>query len=550
MLPIKNRTILEECKLLTLVKKWSEVDLRPKADLNEIINEINHDGLNQSDNKDISIKNLLDKVVDKLVDKIFDNAYEKFQENPNFKELFDLLDDIKEKAKSLYEEWSNLKQAFKIPKKQQIEERKEHERELNRTESTKTENESKPNNTDWSLSPKHSQPNQAYPSNKPFYSTYRYNNRGFGRNQFYRRPFFNYQKPVFNKFQSGPMLTKEQRRQLFEQKVKEEEEKAAAEAAAKQAAEAEAARIEAEKTKCQHGQAKWIYDVQTNQWVQCFVQPVIPNYFAVPPPPPNEQNSLGEKINRINLSQSHLNDLKQAIQQFKSSTPETVKNDRSSPLRNVSMLLATRNDSNRNSKSLSSISARLPPNWKCKRNEKGHVYYYNVKTKKTQWHFPKVVKPKISLTNKIVKKEEPKEEKEVKNSPIISSTTVEGADTTSKMKTVEDSNSTAGPVSNSSSSEIFKIYKDQFREKLSKLVVKVLQPYLKSDCAHGHIQNTSDFKHLARKFTHTIMEKEMSRATKLEELELDKRIKLKTHEYISRYMQKFSGDYSRTLDSN
>jgi histone-lysine N-methyltransferase SETD2 len=76
----------------------------------------------------------------------------------------------------------------------------------------------------------------------------------------------------------------------------------------------------------------------------------------------------------------------------------------------------------------------------------------------------------------------------------------------------------------------------------------VLQPFLKEDCKLGHIQNTDDFKHLARKFTHMIMEKEMSRATKIEELDLNKRIKMKTQEFITRYMQRFNGNYSRKTD--
>lgn len=64
-----------------------------------------------------------------------------------------MLRKLKVKAKDLHDEWSSLKQAFKIPKKQQIEERKEHERELNHFAQQ---------SNDWSLSP----PPQAQIANK------------------------------------------------------------------------------------------------------------------------------------------------------------------------------------------------------------------------------------------------------------------------------------------------------------------------------------------------------------------------------------------------
>ena len=218
------------------------------------------------------------------------------------------------------------------------------------------------------------------------------------------------------------------------------------------------------------------------------------------------------------------------------------------------------------------INARLPPNWKCKKNQKGSIYYYNEKTKKSQWNFPKSKqqppsksklneKPELSKSNEMSKKAElvnnsnsgggSETASSYNEEPTSIGHSTALAIPTPKSPPQSESSSSSSShhdVTNSSTSEIFKIYKDQFRNKLSRLVVKLLQPYLRRDCKTGHITNSSDFKHLARRFTHTILEKEISRTTKLEELDLDKRIKIKAQEFVSKYMVKFEGDYSRNLD--
>lgn len=230
-----------------------------------------------------------------------------------------------------------------------------------------------------------------------------------------------------------------------------------------------------------------------------------------------------------------------------------------------------------NNNSLAFINARLPPNWKCKKNQKGTIYYYNEKTKKSQWNFP-LARSKLS-SNKLISKQNSGEPKSkeiiIKNTPSVEETETKssispsasqsksyiedpiGSSTSLALQTPKSppqsesssSSSSHHDVTNSSTSEIFKIYKDQFRDKLSRLVIKLLQPYLRRDCKNGHITNNNDFKHLARKFTHTILEKEISRTTKLEELDLDKRIKSKAHEFVSKYMLKFEGPYSRSMDT-
>jgi hypothetical protein len=116
--------------------------------------------------------------------------------------------------------------------------------------------------------------------------------------------------------------------------------------------------------------------------------------------------------------------------------------------------------------------------------------------------------------------------------------------------------------------ESFKITKEEFRNKLSSFIVKLLQHYstthagntnTNSEGVHlkyGRIETKEDFKYLARKLTHTILEKEMSRIASLSssscdlDLMLTDSKKAKAHEYVTNYMKKFPNGYSRKIDEN
>lgn len=356
-------------------------------------------------------------------------------------------------------------------------------------------------------------------------------------------------------------MSKEQRRKLFEEKVRREEEKEAAEAAAR-------AEQEEKDQNENMSSIKWIFDARINQWVQCHVPnftsnlPACPNTIfspminpiqypiqpVPPPPPPPSFMSPIEPYKKIDLSDSNLKNIQQAILQIAHSTHEINKKTQQNS-KKISL-------SSSKLKSLSSIAAKLPPGWKCKRNKKGMIYYYHIKTKKTQWNFPKVSKTMFNKSKVNVDEEKTKLNKnnklienkpnQDKLSPAITSTTSTEKLDNDFTKSINSEASTSGLVTASNNS--FKAYRDQFREKLSKLIVKILQPFLNKDCKYGYIKTNEDFKHLARKFTHTIMEKEISRATNLEELDLDKRIKLKAKDYICKYMQKFKDGYSKSLD--
>ena len=105
---IKNRTVLEEFKLLNIVKRWSE-----HAKLHDSPGEFKYKP-EQSD--------VINSILNELVDRVAETSIN--EEN-------ELIGILNEKSSKLYEVWNSLKVDFKIPKKQRIEERKEHERELN-----------------------------------------------------------------------------------------------------------------------------------------------------------------------------------------------------------------------------------------------------------------------------------------------------------------------------------------------------------------------------------------------------------------------------------
>ncbi|NXP47018.1 SETD2 methyltransferase, partial [Heliornis fulica] len=78
---------------------------------------------------------------------------------------------------------------------------------------------------------------------------------------------------------------------------------------------------------------------------------------------------------------------------------------------------------------------------------------------------------------------------------------------------------------------------------MSQFIVQCLNPYRKPDCKVGRITTTEDFKHLARKLTHGVMNKELKYCKNPEDLECNENVKHKTKEYIKKYMQKFGAIY-------
>ncbi|CAH2281806.1 histone-lysine N-methyltransferase SETD2 isoform X4 [Pelobates cultripes] len=171
----------------------------------------------------------------------------------------------------------------------------------------------------------------------------------------------------------------------------------------------------------------------------------------------------------------------------------------------------------------------LPPSWKTARDPEGKIYYYHVITRQTQWDPPSWDSPGDeggSLDH---------EAEMDLGTPTYDENPMKGS---KKAKTAEAD----------TSSELAKKSKEVFRKEMSQFIVQCLNPYRKPDCKIGRINTTEDFKHLARKLTHGVMNKELKYCKNPEDLDCNENVKHKTKEYIKKYMQKFGSVYKPKED--
>ncbi|CAH6777632.1 Setd2 [Phodopus roborovskii] len=171
----------------------------------------------------------------------------------------------------------------------------------------------------------------------------------------------------------------------------------------------------------------------------------------------------------------------------------------------------------------------LPPNWKTARDPEGKIYYYHVITRQTQWDPPTWESPGDGTSL------EHEAEMDL-GTPTYDENPMK---TSKKPKTAEAD----------TSSELAKKSKEVFRKEMSQFIVQCLNPYRKPDCKVGRITTTEDFKHLARKLTHGVMNKELKYCKNPEDLECNENVKHKTKEYIKKYMQKFGAVYKPKEDT-
>jgi hypothetical protein len=358
-------------------------------------------------------------------------------------------------------------------------------------------------------------------------------------------------------------LTKEERRQLFEQKVREQEIMNAANS-----------NYQNEYRQQQHEkQSIWVFDTQNNKWIQRFldeedthtnfsaqsVNMATPN-FMVPAYRENEktlmssaQSNFSTKSVESNESISHHNEtihLSSVISQNRESSNLSLTKGTSAEILKAHIemkpldSLISKNDDCIKSPTINK-KPKLPSDWKCKKNKKGKIYYFNVKTKKSQWHFPHspAKKPSIQVDSKYANSTENLTKNKSDSNSINYNESDEQKLKEKETQSIEHSfkqeniTSISGDSGVTSSfTESFKICKTQFREKISKMVVDLLQAYFKKSDSESAIKDINDFKTLARKFTHTIMDREISRVTNIQDLDVDNRIKLKSEEYIKNYM--------------
>ncbi|XP_026829153.1 probable histone-lysine N-methyltransferase CG1716 isoform X2 [Ooceraea biroi] len=132
-LPIPNKTMLMDSKIYGVVERWAKrLYLSPNADSPEddqVKSKTICDDLNStSDNTEKKSPESLNDIPDKRNNNIESLAVNEVK-SENTDQIQNLISDL---ASSLLAEWSNLKEVFRIPKKERIEQMKEHEREADR----------------------------------------------------------------------------------------------------------------------------------------------------------------------------------------------------------------------------------------------------------------------------------------------------------------------------------------------------------------------------------------------------------------------------------
>ena len=292
-LGIKNKSTIEEFKLLHLVRKWTE---HKTPELSILSFESNNE---QSGSEINEISSLLNSMVHRVS-----------THSERCKRSTELVSELNAKARELCNDWSNLKQSFKIPKRQQIEERREHERQLNSL--TASNNLASETAAAASFISSHLSPSMAASeaasaeSRRGSYSSSS-SRVNLNANRFSQLPSFagkqtatygappKYRNSVDSMSTPPPpgdvqlqqqqqpvaTLTKEQRRQLFEQKVREDEEAARAAAAASAAVAAATSATTVAATSSAASSAAIISQTSTN--------------FCMYLPPPQNQNLLSSQ---------------------------------------------------------------------------------------------------------------------------------------------------------------------------------------------------------------------------------------------------------------
>lgn len=197
VLPVANRTVLQDSKVLNVVQKWANVTEDTTDSKDSLEMETGEDS-SPGDSERIELP---EKIVEKN---------EEMEKN------------IVAKASELLNSWSNLKQEFRIPKKERIEQMKEHEREADRGYySDPRENQSYDRH--WN----YEKENRNYEKESRYSTSNNHRERKRGRESPSESSVGEWRKSRMQQEErhNGGMnrLSKTERRQLFAMKVEEEE---------------------------------------------------------------------------------------------------------------------------------------------------------------------------------------------------------------------------------------------------------------------------------------------------------------------------------------
>lgn len=196
ILPIFNKTVLRTSKVLDRVEKWKNLDLEKKKMTKEERKQAKAEKKKKEMEEGEKKAESGGEDVAKLEGENPESVMDTSQANDDgvMDELTKMKLEVKKIASELLEKWEELKEDFKIPKKQKQENRIEHEREAD--------------NDDWE--------DENVVQRGDVLTTDRYKNR-FGDDTTQSGASRPFTAPY--KKQGDPMVSKQQRRQMFEMKV-------------------------------------------------------------------------------------------------------------------------------------------------------------------------------------------------------------------------------------------------------------------------------------------------------------------------------------------
>ncbi|XP_023021580.2 LOW QUALITY PROTEIN: SET domain containing 2 [Leptinotarsa decemlineata] len=430
VLPIPNKTMLQDSKVLATVEKWStNKELTSPLDSDSNSPKIEQDVMAERVKKEID-------VVMKKEDSMPERSIEDQEE------------EIKFLATKLLEEWKNLPEVFRIPKKERIEQMKEHEREANKKFMQNAQN---------VYGGDHDKERKS--------DRYRSLSRYKSDRDTNRKP----PKPGEKPSAEFLRLSKIERRKLFalQHELKEEER-----------------RMKQRELWRQHEMNclmigtdprftapfdpsrgyQCIWNPQIGQWQNYPLPPNTSLYPSQPPqlpnlniPPPQIPKSLPNysytpplgvtNSLSLDIAQLPISGMSGSIQLPAHNVPEITTASSLHPLaQNITRhpqipmshatttvpLIQYQEQINVKEEDLSQVKfmgpipppAKLPPKWKCAKDKYGRPYYYHIKIRKSQWEPPPV--------------EEPTEENDSFESESSSDTSTVSSDTSSENSESED----------------------------------------------------------------------------------------------------------------
>lgn len=187
------------------------------------------------------------------------------------------------------------------------------------------------------------------------------------------------------------------------------------------------------------------------------------------------------------------------------------------------------------------LSGQDPPKsqWQQVMDENGRPYYWNVKTDEVKWETPEPEKlqvPTVTTQADVVKEKADKPAIKLSAGLEAFLEKQKAQELVTKSKTVEPSGGDALTPAQILAS---------FKKNVSDCVKKTLTRYRKKDCQVGKITNDADFKHLCRKITHIVVQKETAKDAPKDASGLDDDTKHKVKNFVKSYMKKTGAVYAR-----